>query len=241
MAKLPEPEDFFKEEKDPNPPTHKVTDAELKHLYMTYPELAPDENRRCKVCNRLPMRCDSACIKHTRRNMKHYEIPWMCTALKANNKRCSGVVLEGRNLCAIHYKRRGDITLGRLRATKFLLAKQAMISPNPEDWKHLLEWSCNSPKDIVGVLEETINRFRYGAITKDVALTIASLAKKILEVMTVTKEVGLNEDKPDGPKTEAWRADVNKIVSFKERLEKMVQQREGPAILEPTEEEESIQ
>jgi len=223
------PFDLFDSEKGLVPPTKKVTEAEYNLTWSTYPELTPDPNRKCTArgCNKHPMRMDCACIKHTRKSLKTYDIPWLCTAIKANGKRCTQIVLEGKLLCAMHYKKQdGPKPLGRLTMTKAYMHQQAMISPNPEDWKQLIAWSCETPRDLVKVLEETLNRYRYGTINKEQVMTISSLAKRILEIMTITKEAGLADEVTTKIPDKQWQSDTHKIVSFKTRLQEMVAKKE---------------
>jgi hypothetical protein len=209
-----------------NPPTRKVTDEDYTTTYCAYPELTPDANRKCSVCSKLPMRSDSLCIRHTRKNLKHYNIPWMCTAIKANNKRCTQVVLEGELYCSVHYKKKDIPYMGRTKLTKQHLHDKAMISNNPDDWKSLLPAEINTPRDLVKILEETLNRFRYGTIDRDQVSTIPYRTKKALDIMVTSKESGLDEIVTAVPE-KRFTIDTGKVISLQDKLDKAVQKKEA--------------
>lgn len=220
-----------------------VTPEMLNETYKKYPETQLNLQSTCKkpLCNRRALISDFYCLKHTKKDFTGYDIPWMCQGSSRKYLiRCTNKVLEGFTFCPNHdpdkvhsqKKFKDGIYCGEdllRRNERIQRAKEALRSRNLDDWVYLNDWECQSPRDLLFLMQETTNRLRMGVIPIPLAESIASMSKRMLDIMITEKEMGwLNL-----PTIEAGNKldkEIDKVksnvISFKEKLDQAVKERQ---------------
>jgi len=239
----PEEEAIFQEKKSRK--SIFLTRAMLEETYQKYPELRPSDTMVCQElgCSRYAILTDYFCLTHTRVDLTDYDIPWMCTAKSLRRGiRCTRIRMLNDTVCKFHdpaiidnlakVRRAGRQVAKHSKSIWKLneIAKRALRSPDPKDWINLHEWGCATPRDLLRVMSETVNRVRMGTIPLSSAETIAGLVKKMLDILVIEKDMGLSP--VIGNKNEEIKFDKDvarvrdNIVNFRERLKQHIEVRE---------------
>jgi hypothetical protein len=233
-----------------------IPDREIDwdRFYHKYPELTPDSDEdKCRFssgsvrCNKIRISGDRFCIKHTKRDLTKYDIPWMCEKIigkECGRKgyRCTKNKLKTLDICKMHYlksfhkeektelivENRLDASVAKAERKK---AREKGIRSNKQtDWALMPAFRMMHPSDLLILMTETINRVRFGTIPNSMAYLITDMAKAALEMTSQINELmkeGLagEERKAIVLEQKAIRETACKIFSLRDKMNEVTERR----------------